>query len=882
VTTSRSRGPAWRRYLRFWGSNIRDDVSDELAFHVEMRAAEYVARGMSANEARRLAEQRFGDAKRARDACVEIQERHGHAAGRAELRSIVGRDVRFAARMLRRQALPSLVAALCIALGIGATTAMFSIGSALLVRPLPYPAGDRLVQIGSGRNSERRAGMTVSSLPDLTDWRTRQRSFTNVAGIWQMSLTIASGQPFRVSGAAVTGNMFETLGVTAEVGRVLRESDEQPGAEPVAVVARRFALRRLGGTESVVGRRLRIAGARRTIVGIIPDRWAYPDFVDVWLPLGRNPIRESRGNRYLQVVAQLKPNVTPAMADREMAAIGRELRRENPEGDADITPFVTPLREIYVGPARSGLVALGLGTLLILVVACANVAALQLARASSRAREIAVRTAIGAARWRIFTQLLIEAALLATAGGAAGVGIAFAARTLVATAVAPDVPKWMTFDIDALALAFATCASLLAAVTFGIAPAVRLTRIDPAGALHGMRSVLGIDRGRLQRAFLAVELALSIVLVIGAELAVESIMRLRNVPLGFETKGVTTFRINMQGQRYDSREERTRVMKLLADRIAALPDVASVSATTYAPGAGCCSQFGTTIADHPMPPGKRLMVTGNIVLPGSFKTIGTPVLAGRDFTAADDANAPRVVIISQTFAKQFWPSGDALGHLIDTGGGMAMIVGIVGDVKQGRVIDDPEPQFYRPYAQDPWSDMDMLVRTKSSASLSAAEVRGVARDIDPIALPISRMSTLQQRIDTSIASKQVLGTLLAVLAVVALALATIGVYAVMSFFVSQRTKELGLRLALGAEPVGLLAYVMRQMIGVATVGSALGVGGGILVARSLQHLMFGVRAAEPLVYVFAAGTLVLATIAASYGPARRASAADPMLALRVE
>ncbi|MGH7619845.1 MAG: ABC transporter permease, partial [Gemmatimonadaceae bacterium] len=341
--------PAWHRYLRFWGSNVTGDVDDELGFHIEMRVAEYVARGMSPDDARRLAEQRFGDAERAKNSCIEIQERHAHAEGRAELGSIVQRDVLFAARMLRRQALPSLIAAICIALGIGATTAMFSIGSALLLRPLPYPAGDRLVQIGSGRDKERRAGMTVSSLPDLVDWRTRQRSFTNVAGLWQTPLTVASGEPFRVSGAAVTDNLFETLGVTAEVGRVFHAGDDTPGAAPVAVVTRRFALRRLGGTEAIVGRRIRIAGARRTIVGVIADRWAYPANVDVWLPLGRDPLRASRGNRNLQVIAQLEANITPAMADREMTAIGAELRRENPEGDADVSPFVTPLRELYVG-----------------------------------------------------------------------------------------------------------------------------------------------------------------------------------------------------------------------------------------------------------------------------------------------------------------------------------------------------------------------------------------------------------------------------------------------------------------------------------------------------------------------------------------------------
>jgi putative ABC transport system permease protein len=724
--------------------------------------------------------------------------------------------------------------------------------------------------------------MTPSSLPDLADWRARQRSFTQLAGVRQTNLTVTSGEPFRVSGAAVTANLFQTLGVTAEAGRVFREDEDLAGASPVALVSHRFAERRLGSTASLVGTRIRIAGARRTIVGVIPDRWAYPATVDVWLPLGRDPLRASRGDRSFMVIAELKPGVTVDAADREMAAIGATLRRENPEGDAGIAPFVTPLRELYVGPARSGLLALGLGTLLILVVACANVAALQLARASSRAREIAVRTAIGAGHWRILIQLFTESVVLALVGGACGVAIAFGARTFVARAVAPGAPPWMTFDIDVRALAFATGASLLAAIAFGIAPAVRLTRIDPAGALHGMRGVFGLDRGRLQRAFVAIELALSIVLVVGAELSVESVVRLRNVPLGFDPARVTTFRLSMQGQRYDSPAERTRAMTLLADRLAAVPDVAAVSATTYLPGAGCCSQFGTTIADHPVPPGQRLMVTGNIVLPGFFTTMHIPVLAGRDIAVTDDASAPRVVVISETFARRYWPSGDALGHLIDTGGGMATIVGIVGDVKQARLIDEPEPQFYRAFAQDPWSDMEFAVRTRTDAALPAAVLRRAARDVDAIALPISRIATMQHLIDDSIASKQVLGTLLAVLAVVALGLATIGVYAIMSFFVSQRTQELGLRIALGAEPGGLLAYVMRQAFGVAAVGGVLGLAGSVIVARALQHLLFGVRAAEPLIYVTAAVALVAAAALASYGPARRAGASDPMLALRAE
>jgi len=871
----------WRRYLSFWGANVTDDVNAELQFHVDSRVAEYIARGLSPEEARRLAERRFGSVDRARESCVDIQTQHARAQGRAELGATFVRDVLFAVRMLRRQALPSAVAAACIALGIGATTAMFSVGNALLLRPLPYPHGDRLVEVGSAPRNERRAGLTVSSLPDLADWRRLQHVFTQMAGFGSATFTVVARDPVRVSGEFVTANAFQTLGVTPESGRLFRDAEDLPGVAPVALVSHRFADRELDGAASVAGKTVRIAGTPRTIVGVIPDRWAYPPSADVWLPLGRDPLRDSRGNRNLTVIAELRPGVRVDAADREMVAIGAEVEREHPSG-ISVTPFVVPLRDQFVGPARPALLALGFGTALILLVACANVAALQLARATARAREIAVRAAIGASRGRILAQVLTESVVLAFAGGAAGVAIAFAARNVIARAVAGNAPPWMTFDIDARALGFATLASLVAAIAFGIAPAARLTRIDPAGALTGMRGVLGIDRGRLQRALVALEVALAIVLVVGAELAVQSVTRLRIVPLGFDPARVVTFRIAMQGQRYESAIERTRALEALESGVAALPNVESVSATTYAPIVSCCSQFGTTIDGQPQPPGKGLMVTGNMVTPGFFRTMRIPILAGRDITNADDASAARVVIINETFAKRYWPAGDALGHRIETGNGMATIVAVVGDIKQGRLIDAPEPQFYRPHAQDPWADMDVMVRTRTNAPLSAADLRRVARTVDPVALPIARVSPLQQLIDRSVASKQLLGGLLAAFAGVALGLASVGVYAIMSFFVSRRTRELGLRMALGAEPVGLQAYVLRQALVVAAAGGVVGLAGGALAARALEHLLFGVRAREPLPYASAAAAICVAALAASYGPARRAASVDPMAALRAE
>lgn len=881
--TAKRSPPVWRRYLRFWGSNVSADVDDELRFHVEMRTQEYVARGMTPDEARRLAAERFGSVDNARADCIDIQVTHAHARNRTQLASNIRQDVAFAARVLKRQPLPTIVAAVYIALGVGATTAMFSIGNTLLLRPLPYPNGERLAVIQSAHGSERRSGATVSSLADIVDWRARQHSFTRIAAVGQSAFTVASGTPIRVAGAVATSNLFATLGVSAEAGRVFDDEEDVPGGPPVALVSHGFAERQLGGAASIVGRRIRIAGARRTIVGVIPDRWSYPATTDVWLPLARNPLNESRGNRNLEAIAELRPGISVEAANRDLAAIGAQLQRENREGDADVMPFAEPLRERFVGAARPALVALAFATILILVVGCANVAALQLARSTARSREICVRAAIGAERGRILGQLLTESVVLASVGGVAGVAVAFAVRNVVAAAILTGAPPWMTFDIDGRALAFAAVACSIAAISFGLAPAVRLTRIDPAAALNGARGVFGVDRGRLQRAFVVVEIALSVVLVIGAELAVQSVVRLANVPLGFDARHVITFRIGMQGQRYDSAAERARVMAVLEAGVAALPQVESVSATTYAPAAGCCSQFGTTIADHPLPPGQQLMVTGNIVLPGFFSTMRIPLVAGRDFSAADDAHAPRVVVINQTFAKQFWPGGDALGYLIDTGGGMAAIIGIVGDIRQGRLIDAPEPQFYRAYAQDSWTSMTFVARTRdASPALLATALRTVARDIDPVALPISRVTPLQQVIDDSIAPKKLLGTLLAAFAIVALALAAIGVYATMSFFVSQRMQEMGLRVALGAEPSLVAGLVLRQAGVLALAGGVAGLVAGAMAARMLATVLFGVSASNIALYIVAVATLSVAAIAASAGPARRAGRVDPMTALRAE
>lgn len=873
--------PAWRRYLRFWGSNVPQDVDDELAFHLDMRAKEYVARGMTEADARRLAAERFGDPARPRHECVDIDETYLRRQRRAHAFAGFRNDLVFAARLLRRQRLPSVVAVLCLALGIGATTTMFSIGKTLLLNPMPYANASRVVMIET-HHITLKTGTTVSSYLDYMDWRTRAHSFEEMGAFGGTGFTVGLSTPIRAGGGVISANFFHMLGVKPEAGRLFTEDDDTPGAAMVVLVSHRFAEDYLGGAKTVVGKSFDVGGTKRTVVGVIPDSGTFPSGAQIWAPFEGSFNKTHRADRNLDVYASLEPGMTIDAASRELSAIQSQMAAEHPQADSYVSTRVEPLRERYVRSSRTGLAALGVATVLVLLIACTNVAALQIARATARAREIAVRTAIGASRTRIVRQLLTEAVMLAVAGGAIGVAMAFGGVKYVAKAIAGNAPRWMAFHIDGQALAFTFAVSMVAGIAFGILPALRLARTDPSDVLRGGRSAVGVARGALQRVFVVAEIALSVILVVGAMLAIESALRLQAVPLGLDPDAVISFRVALQGSRYDAKEERARVMDQFAKIIAAIPGVSGAGATTYMPINGCCSQFPMQIRGHEVSPKERLLVTGNMITPTFFDALHIPLVAGRAFTEADDAAAPKVVIINETFAKRFWPDGDALGHEIDTGTGMARIVGIVGDIKQGHMADAPEPQFYRPHLQDPWAAMTFVVRAKGIApNRLMPEVRRAFRQLDA-STPIYSVATLDRVIAGTVDPARLFGVLFAVFAGVALALATAGVYATMSFFVSQRTRELGLRVALGAEPVRVVGLMLRQGMAMAAIGGAVGIGAGVFGAKALAHSLYGVTANEPIIYLAGALVLAFAAVAATYGPARRASEVDPMVALRAE
>ena len=871
---------AWRRYLRFWGSNIPEDVDAELEFHLEMRIREYVSRGMSRTDAHRLAVERFGSRERAHDECVVIDETYSRQQGRAAFGVDLLHDAVFALRLLRRQRLPSVVAVLCLALGIGATTTMFSIGNTLLLRPLPYPNADRVVSVNSIHTGEPH-NTFVSSFPDYIDWRTLSHSFEDMGAQRPENFTFLLSTPTRISGSTVSAGFLPLFGIRPEAGRLFTAEDDRPGAAKVIVVAHRLADARLGGASGVVGKSFIVGGVQRTVIGVIPDNWSYPASSQMWAPLARDYFKEGRSNRGLEISAALKPGMTLDAAQREMDAITTSLERLHPGDDSRIATRLIPLRERFVGSERSGLVALTVATLLVLLVACTNVAALQVARATVRAREIAVRAAIGASRARLLRQLLTENVIIALTGGALGIVVTIYGIRYVARTIAPSSPPWMTFSIDWSALVFTVAISMLVGLAFGVLPALRLIGIDPSEVLRGGRGATE-GRGLTQRVFVVSEIALSVVLVIGAALAIKSVVQLQRIPLGLDPTNVLSFRVGLAGQRYESQSERGRVIEQFTERITALPGVEGAAATTYVPITGCCSQFGTTIEGRDNDPRHVLMVTGNMITPGFFKTLRIPLLAGRDFTPADDSVAPKVAIVSETFAKKFWPAGNAMGHRIDTGNGMGTIIGIVGDIKQARMIDPPEPQFYRPHLQDPWETMVYTVRVRSGdPQRIVPDVRRILKEIDPT-LPVYGVSTLEKAISDVVDSHQLFGILFAAFAAVALLLATAGIYATMSFFVARRTRELGLRVALGAEPRRVVALVLGQGVLLTAAGALLGVGLGVFGARALAHTLYGVTANEPLVYATAALVLSAAALVATYAPARRASAIDPMIALRAE
>ncbi len=797
-------------------------------------------------------------------------------------------DLRYGARMLIKKPGFTLIAVFTLALGIGANTAIFSVVNAVLLRPLPYPDPDQLVRVWE-TDAKSHQEKSTASFPCLRDWREQSQSFAQIAAYEHESFILTGGdEPERVVGLSVSANFFQTLGVKPALGREFLAEEDKYGGQRVVIVSHGLWQRRFAGDQQVIGRTMTINSKTHTVIGVLPPGVEYPELRrEVWTPLALDPNRmEERGGHFLNVIARLKPGVSVQSAQAEMDAIARRLEQQYPDNNTNVGVLIMSLHGHLVGDVRRALLVLLGAVGFVLLIACANVATLLLARATARQKELAIRTALGASRGQLVRQLMIESVLLACLGGGAGLLLAFWGIDLLVAAIPGGIHNVKAVGLDSAVLGFTMTVSLVTGLIFGLAPALRGSNIDLNESLRdGMRGMTGsLRHQRLRNAFVVIEIALAMMLLAGGGLLIKSFWQLRQIRPGFDPERVLTLQLNLPETRYADEKQQNAFVTQTLERLAALPGVTAVGATTELPFTGSRTSSSIQIEGRaPLPRGQDLRADRRTVSADYFKAMGIPLLRGRGFTARDNAESPRLAIINEQAMRRFFPNEDPLGkQLIMQRNIKFEIVGVVGDVKHGDLIEETRPEIYTHTLQGSlrtW--MDVAVRTAGDSEKLIASVRSAIRAVDPDQ-PVYNVLTMRQRLARSIATSRFNALLLGVFAAVAMILAATGIYGVMSYTVTQRTHEIGVRLALGAQRSNLLALVIRQGMRVALIGVGAGLISALALARLMTGLLYQVGMADPLTFTVVTVLLSAVALLACYVPARRATKVDPMIALRCE
>ncbi len=868
----------WRRLLFYVRRDRFDrELEEEMRLHLEMKAEENIAAGVSPEEASYAARRQFGNQTLLREVSRDMWA----------VRSIetLFQDLRYGLQMMARNRGFTAVAVLTLALGIGANTAIFSVVSAALLRPLPYPEPDKLVVIGEWRIRE--GVKNVVAPADFLDWRARNQVFTNMAAKNEISVDLSGGnEPERARAGRVTASFFDTLGVKPMLGRGFLAEEEQEGRDGVVIMNHDLWQRRFGADHNIVGRRISLSGMSVEVVGVLPPSFRFPnEKLALWLPLVTTG-QQTRSNHSLAVYARLKPGVTLSQARAEMERIGEQLRREYPQENENHTAFVISLREEISGDMRRPLLILFAAVGLVLLIACANVANLQLVRAIARQKELAVRAALGAGRWRIARQLLTESALLAALGALLGMLLAWWTVGAFASLLPPSVLHLTGAPLDLRVLGFTLAISLLTGALSGLAALLQASSVNLNDALkEGGRSA-GATRQGARSAVVVVELALAITLLIGAGLLIRTFWKLHGVSPGFDPQNALTAQIVLPSARYP-REQRARFFQQLSERARALPGVQAVGAISLLPVTGGFG--GTSIAIEgraemtDLAPQARPRIFSRTVMPEYFQAMGIPLLKGRFMTSKDDSNAPLVALINQTAAQRYWPGQNPLGQRVQIGGGNPRkeVIGIVGDVKhRGGLDQDILPEVYFAWAQYPEQGGTLIVRGQNVASLVPA-LRNQVQQLDKD-LPLSNLRLLEEVVEDSIAEQRSYALLLAIFAGIALALAAIGIYGVLSYAVTQSTHEIGIRMALGAQQRDVLKLVVGQGMLLTLLGVAAGLAAAGASTRLMKTMLFDVSPTDPLTFTVITLLLTFVALLACWIPARRAMRVDPMTALRSE
>jgi predicted permease len=793
-------------------------------------------------------------------------------------------DLRYALRTLRRTPAFTAAAVLTLALGIGAVTAIFSVVDEVLLRPLPYHEPDRLASIWPAQ---------VHSKGELLALQERGRILQEVAAYTrrdEFSLT-GHGDPARLQGSLVSANVFTLLRTPAALGRTFLPGEDRAGGEDVVVMSHGLWERLFGSDPTVVGRPITVNGRSRTVVGVMPRDFGFPaPETELWVPLSIDAADapDLWGVAFLRLIGRLQPGATPELAAAEVRALVPELRERTPwpmPDDYGADAGAVSLKEELVGNLRTTLLVLLAAVGFVLLIACANIANLLLARAAGRQRELAVRAALGAGRGRLIRQLLTECVLLATIGGVAGVMLAAWSISVFGARLPVELARSVELSIDGRVLGFAGAATLFTALGFGLLPALRASRPLQGLLRGGARGIgAGAPHRRLTSVLVAAEIAVAVILVSGAGLLIRSLWQLQGVDPGFRADNVVVAQVAPPPARYDGGAKQHVFYAELLEQVSALPGVERAAAASSIPFGGDRTSISVAIEGYSPPPGAAPPISVRwVVTPGYFATVGIPLRQGRDFSAADGVEAPGLVIVSETFARRFWPDQDPLGKRLRVPWVEQWwtVVGIAGDVHQDDLAGEIDLALYRPYAQDPIRNMTLAIRTGESPQALAANLRAVVGRVDKDT-PVSRITTLRQMVSKSLARPRFATMLLAAFALLALLLGSVGVYGVMSYAVSQQTRELGVRIALGAQVADIRRQVLRRGALLAGAGIITGIAGALAVTRLLRGLLFGVGPSDPLTFVVVSILLAGVALLASYPPARRAMRVDPMAILRAE
>jgi putative ABC transport system permease protein len=873
----------WRRLLFYVRRDRFDhELEEEMRFHLEMKAEENIAAGTSPEAARYAAQRQFGNQTLLREVSRDMWS--------FRFLETLAQDLRYGLWLMLKNPSFTAVVVLTLALGIGANTAIFTVVNAVLLQPLPFQEPERLVRVWRSSAEEDR---TALSFPDFADIRAQQTVFERMAA-WRSSDCTLTGQsdPVNLSGVVAPAELFPLLGVTPQLGRGFTPEEDQPGNRAV-ILSHSLWQNRFNSDPNVAGKTVTINSQSYIVAGVMPAEFKFPiqnDPVDLWVSLGADPLIAARGRLNFSVIGRLKPNVTAPQAEAALRVIVDNLARQHTESSDFLKARVLPFHQEVVRDVRLGLMLMFGAVGCVLLIACANVANLLLQRATTRRKEIAIRAALGAGRWRIFRQLLTESLLLALGGGVIGWLLAMWLTKLLISLAPRGLPRAPESGLDAR-VGFAVLVSLATGVIFGLAPALQAAKTDLNEALKaGAKGGGGARSNRFRNALIVVEVALTLMLLVCSGLLLNSFLRLQRVDPGFDSHNVLTFRIDLPANRYSQQTQVAPFYQQLISRLEEAPGVKSVSAVSHLPLSSRRGMTGFAIEGIATPPDNPVPYSTDFrsVTPGYFKTMGMQLIKGRDFTPRDELRSTQVAIINETLARRYFLNQDPLGKRIRPGIGidergwlMREIVGVVRDSKHVSLREEPPPYIYLPHGQFPRHGMTLVVRTTNDPKTLIGVVQKEAHALDS-ELPVFNIRTLDQYVASSVSEPKFSALLLGLFAGLALILSCIGLYGVMSYVVAQRTRELGIRMALGAQTRDVLKLVIRQGIGLTLLGAAIGVAVAVALTRMMKSWLFGVSPTDPLTFAVAALLLTIVALLSCWIPARRAAKVDPITALRFE